>query len=186
MKSSFQQFSLPLVFVLIANASFLHAAEKPNIVLVMADDQGWGDMAYNGHPDREDARTSMRRPSRASLRPLLRRRTRSVRRRAASVMTGRHPNRMGVFQMGLSDAAAGNHHRRSAEDGRLRDRSLWQMASRLGAARPAPSIRARAASTNGSVRPTSSTTIRYLSDKGNAVQTQRAKVRWSPSMRRSN
>jgi hypothetical protein len=22
----------------------------PNIVLVMADDQGWGDMAYNGHP----------------------------------------------------------------------------------------------------------------------------------------
>ena len=26
------------------------AAEKPNIILVMADDQGWGDMAYNGHP----------------------------------------------------------------------------------------------------------------------------------------
>ena len=25
-------------------------AEKPNIVLAMADDQGWGDMAYNGHP----------------------------------------------------------------------------------------------------------------------------------------
>ena len=23
---------------------------KPNIVLCMADDQGWGDMAYNGHP----------------------------------------------------------------------------------------------------------------------------------------
>jgi hypothetical protein len=26
------------------------AVEPPNIVLVMADDQGWGDMAYNGHP----------------------------------------------------------------------------------------------------------------------------------------
>ena len=26
------------------------AAEPPNVVLVMADDQGWGDMAYNGHP----------------------------------------------------------------------------------------------------------------------------------------
>lgn len=27
-----------------------HAADLPNIVLVMADDQGWGDTAYNGHP----------------------------------------------------------------------------------------------------------------------------------------
>jgi len=27
-----------------------HASAKPNFVLCMADDQGWGDMAYNGHP----------------------------------------------------------------------------------------------------------------------------------------
>ena len=26
------------------------AAAKPNIILVMADDQGWGDTGYNGHP----------------------------------------------------------------------------------------------------------------------------------------
>ncbi|BDS05614.1 N-acetylgalactosamine-6-sulfatase [Oceaniferula spumae] len=26
------------------------AASKPNIILVMADDQGWGDTGYNGHP----------------------------------------------------------------------------------------------------------------------------------------
>ena len=25
-------------------------SKKPNIILVMADDQGWGDMAYYGHP----------------------------------------------------------------------------------------------------------------------------------------
>ena len=25
-------------------------ADKPNIILVMADDQGWGDTSYNGHP----------------------------------------------------------------------------------------------------------------------------------------
>lgn len=24
--------------------------QKPNIILVMADDQGWGDTGYNGHP----------------------------------------------------------------------------------------------------------------------------------------
>ena len=25
-------------------------SSRPNIILAMADDQGWGDMAYNGHP----------------------------------------------------------------------------------------------------------------------------------------
>ena len=83
----------------------LHAAaadeanSRPNIVLVMADDQGWGDMAYNGHPvlktpnfdaaaadglrfDRFYAAAPVCSPTRAS------------------VMTGRHPNRMGVFKWG--------------------------------------------------------------------------------------
>jgi len=74
-------------------------AARPNIVLVMADDQGWGDMAYNGHPrvktpnfdraaaealrfDRFYAAAPVCSPTRAS------------------VMTGRHPNRMGVFKWG--------------------------------------------------------------------------------------
>ena len=72
---------------------------RPNIVLVMADDQGWGDMGYNGHPvlktphfdraaaaglkfDRFYAAAPVCSPTRAS------------------VLTGRHPNRMGVFQWG--------------------------------------------------------------------------------------
>ncbi|HQK76195.1 MAG TPA: sulfatase-like hydrolase/transferase, partial [Candidatus Hydrogenedentes bacterium] len=25
------------------------AERRPNVILCMADDQGWGDMAYNGH-----------------------------------------------------------------------------------------------------------------------------------------
>ena len=25
-------------------------SNRPNIILCMADDQGWGDMGYNGHP----------------------------------------------------------------------------------------------------------------------------------------
>lgn len=72
---------------------------RPNIVLVMADDQGWGDMAYNGHPiiktphfdqfaaegvrfDRFYSAAPVCSPTRAS------------------VLTGRHPNRMGVFKWG--------------------------------------------------------------------------------------
>jgi len=74
-------------------------AKPPHIVLVMADDQGWGDMAYNGHPivetpnfdeaaagglrfDRFYAAAPVCSPTRAS------------------VLTGRHPNRMGVFSWG--------------------------------------------------------------------------------------
>jgi arylsulfatase A-like enzyme len=81
------------------NPSASAAEEKPNIILAMADDQGWGDMAYYGHPvlktpnfdaaaasglrfDRFYAAAPVCSPTRAS------------------VMTGRHPNRMGVFKWG--------------------------------------------------------------------------------------
>jgi arylsulfatase len=74
-------------------------AAKPNIVLCMADDQGWGDMAYSGHPvlktpnfdamaaealrfDRFYAAAPVCSPTRGS------------------VMTGRHPNRFGCFKWG--------------------------------------------------------------------------------------
>jgi len=74
-------------------------AAKPNIILCMADDQGWGDMAYNGHPvlktpnfdrmaaealrfDRFYAAAPVCSPTRGS------------------VMTGRHPNRFGCFKWG--------------------------------------------------------------------------------------
>jgi arylsulfatase A-like enzyme len=76
-----------------------HAAERPNIVLVMADDQGWGDMAYNGHPIvktpnfDQAAATGLRFDRFYAAAPVC-----SPTR--ASVMTGRHPNRMGVFKWG--------------------------------------------------------------------------------------
>lgn len=72
---------------------------RPNIILCMADDQGWGDVAYNGHPvlktpnldrmaaaglrfDRFYAAAPVCSPTRGS------------------VMTGRHPNRFGCFSWG--------------------------------------------------------------------------------------
>ncbi len=74
---------------------------RPNIVLVMADDQGWGDMAYNGHPVLKTpnfdaaAATGLRFDRFYAAAPVC-----SPTR--ASVLTGRHPNRMGVFKWGYS------------------------------------------------------------------------------------
>ena len=37
------------ILILCASASLL-SANHPNIILIMTDDQGWGDVGYNGHP----------------------------------------------------------------------------------------------------------------------------------------
>ena len=77
------------------------AAEPPNIVLVMADDQGWGDMAYNGHPQLRTpnfdalAREGLRFDNFHAAAPVC-----SPTR--GSVMTGRTPNRFGCFSWGHS------------------------------------------------------------------------------------
>ena len=90
---------LLMVLFVMTLASSIAAAEKPNIVLVMADDQGWGDMAYTGHPTIKTpnfdaaAATGLRFDRFYAAAPVC-----SPTR--ASVMTGRHPNRMGVFRWG--------------------------------------------------------------------------------------
>jgi arylsulfatase A-like enzyme len=38
------------IFCLLTTVTAFAGEEKPNIILVMADDQGWGDTGYNGHP----------------------------------------------------------------------------------------------------------------------------------------
>jgi arylsulfatase A-like enzyme len=71
-------------------------ADRPNIILCMADDQGWGEMGYYEHPALktpifdEMAAGGLRFDRFYSGAPVC-----SPTR--ASVMTGRHPNRSGVF-----------------------------------------------------------------------------------------
>lgn len=89
-----------VVFVLLL-MPFVVQAERPNIVLVMADDQGWGDMAYNGHPVIKTphfdkmAKEALRFDHFYAAAPVC-----SPTR--ASVLTGRHPNRATVFKWGHS------------------------------------------------------------------------------------
>lgn len=89
-----------LLFLLLSVVS-VHAitTEPPNVVLVMADDQGWGDMAYNGHPHvktpnfDEMAKEGIRFDNFHAAAPVC-----SPTR--GSVMTGRTPNRYGCFSWG--------------------------------------------------------------------------------------
>ncbi len=72
---------------------------RPNIILCMADDQGWGDVSYNGlkhvrTPDLDRMAAEGLRFDRFYAQQ-------SCSPTRASVMTGRHPNRMGVFWPGM-------------------------------------------------------------------------------------
>lgn len=73
--------------------------KRPNIILVMADDQGWGDMGYNGHPHLLTphfdamAQEAVRFDHFYAAAPVC-----SPTR--GSVMTGRHPNRFGCYTWG--------------------------------------------------------------------------------------
>lgn len=90
------------LLLLIASALTARAAEppkRPNIVLVMADDQGWGDTGYNGHPE-------LRTPNLDALAQSGLRFNRfytahfNCSPTRGSVMTGRHPDRYGTFSPG--------------------------------------------------------------------------------------
>jgi len=75
--------------------------KKPNIVLIMSDDQGWGETSYNGHPQLktpvldEMASSGLRLDRFYAASPVC-----SPTR--ASCMTGRHANRSGAFGAGWS------------------------------------------------------------------------------------
>lgn len=74
---------------------------RPNVILCMADDQGWGDVGYNGHPHLktpvldEMAASGLRFDRFYAAAPVC-----SPTR--GSVLTGRHPNRFGCFSWGYT------------------------------------------------------------------------------------
>lgn len=94
---------LPLFFFLFLAAALPGFAAdtptRPNILLIMADDQGFGDTSYNGHPElktpnldalaAEGLRLNRFYTAHFNCSPT-----------RASVMTGRHPGRMATFSPG--------------------------------------------------------------------------------------
>jgi arylsulfatase A-like enzyme len=99
----FQNFLLAVILIAISlnscNTKETVTETRPNIILVMADDQGWGDMAYNGHPVLQTpnfdnlSASGLRFDHFYAAAPVC-----SPTR--GSVMTGRHPNRFGCFSWG--------------------------------------------------------------------------------------
>ena len=93
--STFHHVLMGLCAVAITGGS-LQAGERPNIVLLMGDDHGWDEVAYNGHAHvktpvlDEMAAQGLRFDRFYSAHP-------SCSPTRGSIMTGRHPNRYGTF-----------------------------------------------------------------------------------------
>lgn len=91
-----RKFVLFSLLTLATAASGAGAETRPNVVLIMSDDQGWGETGYNGHPQLktpvldEMVRTGLRFDRFYAASPL-------CTPTRVSVMTGRHANRSGAF-----------------------------------------------------------------------------------------
>lgn len=93
------QSTLLLLLAAALPAGAAESASRPNVVLVMADDQGWGDTGYNGHPELKTPNLDELAASGLRLDRFYTAHFNCSPTRA-SVMTGRHPNRMGTFGPG--------------------------------------------------------------------------------------
>lgn len=91
-----------LILPVFATALTLLAGEpgqRPSVVLVMADDQGWGDTGYNGHPELKTPNLDMLAKSGLRFDRFYAAHYNCSPTRG-SVMTGRHPDRYGTFNPG--------------------------------------------------------------------------------------
>ncbi|MFM7071154.1 MAG: sulfatase-like hydrolase/transferase [Planctomycetota bacterium] len=93
-------FWLSMLAVCSASSTPLAAeSTRPNVVLLMADDQGWGDTGYNGHPQLKTPHLDALAAAGLRLDRFYTAHFNCSPTRA-SVMTGRHPHRMGTFSPG--------------------------------------------------------------------------------------
>ncbi|MCH7224897.1 arylsulfatase [Haloferula sp. A504] len=84
----------PLLLILATALSALPAAEKPNIILVMTDDQGYGPVARHGHPWIRTPHLDRLHDESTRFNRFLVSPTCSPTR--AAIMTGRHPMKNGI------------------------------------------------------------------------------------------
>jgi arylsulfatase A-like enzyme len=88
-----------LLLLLLCGGVAAHASTQPNVILMMADDQGWGDTSYNGHPKLKTPHLDRLAASGLRMDRFYTAHFNCSPTRA-SVMTGRHPHRMGTFGPG--------------------------------------------------------------------------------------
>jgi len=104
MRAEEQQIGYPAILAVFAamfwsQATVAGQSPRPNIILCMTDDQGWGDVSYNGL--RQIKTPVLDTMAASGLRFDRFYAQQSCSPTRASVMTGRHPNRMGVFWPGM-------------------------------------------------------------------------------------
>ncbi len=92
---------LPFLAPLLLAPALIHGVEpsRPNVVLCMTDDQGWGDVSYNGLTKIKTPNLDAMAAAGLRFNRFYAQQTCSPTR--ASVLTGRHPNRIGVFWPGM-------------------------------------------------------------------------------------
>ena len=118
------------------------AAEKPNVVVILADDQGWGDLSLNGNTNLRTPHIDSLAQGRRAIRALLRAAGLLAdaggvphRPLAPAVRRSRRLHRAGAPRPRRA------HHRRGLQGGGLRHRLLRQVAQRLAV--PVPPQRPR-------------------------------------------
>ena len=92
----------PFIFLLLVTVASGFAAAptpRPNVVLIMADDQGWGDTGYNGHPELKTPHLDQLAASGLRFNRFYTAHFNCSPTRG-SIMTGRHPDRYGTFSPG--------------------------------------------------------------------------------------